>query len=79
MGDLSVNFLLSREKIMFKYHLIKSDPWVLQKNEVDPCGPTVFAHDNNSTVLETIIGTNSNEHCMYIRFLRIRNTAVTLA
>ncbi len=42
MGDLSVIFYIFKEKIMFKYHKIKSNHRVLRKNQVDTCAPPVF-------------------------------------
>ncbi len=42
MGDLSVIFLPSEEKIMLKSHLIKSDHRVLRKNKIDSYGAPVL-------------------------------------
>jgi hypothetical protein len=44
MGDLS-DFLLFKEKIMFKSHQIKSNHRVLCKNEVDTYEAPVFEPD----------------------------------
>ncbi len=62
MGDLSVNFVFFREKIMFKSHKIKSNNRVLRKNNVD-------TYDYRATVLGAKMCINTNEHSMDIRFL----------
>ncbi len=61
-GDLSVNFVFFREKIMFKSHKIKSNFRVLRKNKVN-------AYDYRPTVLAAKMCINTNEHSMDIRFL----------
>jgi hypothetical protein len=45
MGDLSVFFYISKKKIMFKNHSIKSNHRVQRKNKVDTHGPPVFVPD----------------------------------
>ncbi len=44
---------------MFKSHWIKSNHWVLRKNEVDTYGVPVFAPDYNATGLADKRWTNS--------------------
>ncbi len=46
MDDLSVIFLIFKEKIMFKSHFIKPNHRVQRKNEVDNYGPPLFASDS---------------------------------
>ncbi len=69
MSDLSVIFLLFKDKIMFKSQLIKSDYRVLREIYEDTYRTPVFAPDYSATVLTTKMCTDSDEHSMCIRFL----------
>ncbi len=69
MGDLSVNFLLFKEKNMFKIHYMKSNHRVPVKKVVDTYEAPVFTPNYSATVSSAKICTYSNEHAMYIRFL----------
>jgi hypothetical protein len=51
MSDLSLNFLLFKEKIVFKSHQIKSNHKVIRRNKVDTYGAAIFAPDYSATVL----------------------------
>ncbi len=68
MGDLSINFLLLEEKIMFKSHLIKSNQSPEEKLS-RYLWSTGFALDYSVTVLAAKMCTNFHEHSMYIKFL----------
>jgi hypothetical protein len=57
MGGLSVNFLLFKEKIMFKIRYIKN-PQSPKKRNVDTYGAPVFAPDCSATVLAAEMCTN---------------------
>ncbi len=48
---------------------MKSDHWVLRKNEADTYGEPIFAPDYSATILAAKMSINLNEHFMYIRFL----------
>ncbi len=68
MGDLSVIFIIFKEKIMFKSHLIKSDHRVLRKNEADTYGQPVFAPDYSAPGLATKMWTNS-QWAFYVYYI----------
>ncbi len=69
MGYLSVNFL--RRIFLKSFNEIKlQSP---KRNKVDTYGRPVYAPDKSTTLLEAKICTSSNEHSMYIRFLRNQN------
>ncbi len=50
MGDLSVNVILFKERIMFKSHLVKSDRRVLRINRLDIYAEPVLSLDYSATV-----------------------------
>jgi hypothetical protein len=56
-------------KSMFKGDSVKTKQRVLRKNKLDTDGAPVFASHNSAKVLAAKMCTNSNEHCIYIRFL----------
>jgi hypothetical protein len=62
MGDLSVNVLLFRDKIMFKSHKIKSIHRVPRKNKIDAYVAQVLAPDYGTNVLRAEISINPLEH-----------------
>ena len=64
MSDLSVFFLLFKDKIMFKSQLIKSDYRVLREIYEDAYRTPVFAPDYIATVLVAKLCTNSDEYSM---------------
>ncbi len=60
MGDLRVNLLPFKEKLVFKSHYIRSKHRVPRKNKVDTYG--TFAPDYGTTHLATKMCMNSNEY-----------------
>ncbi len=68
MGDLSAIFLLFKEIILFKSHLIRSTQGGPKKNAEHTFGAPVFAPDYSATILVAKMCANSNEHSMHIRF-----------
>jgi hypothetical protein len=68
----SINFLLFKEKIIFKSHLINSNHRFPRKNKVDTYGAQVFAPDQSAAVLAAKMCTFSHEHSMDIISLWLR-------
>jgi hypothetical protein len=69
MGHLSVKYLLSKQKIMFKKSISKIKPESPLQIKVDTYLAPIFAPDHSADVLVAKMCTNQHEHSIQIRFL----------